>query len=257
MDALVLAAGFGSRLRDAEPCKPLARIDGRTLLEIGITQLARAGATRVRVATGYQAAEVEQTLPGIAQRAGVTVEARRVADHTRPNGYSVLAGAEGFTGSFLLAMADHILSDAIYAALTREPPPAGGVVLAVDRRIDHPLIDPDDATWVDAAEDGRIRHIGKTLETFGAVDCGAFHATPALLDAIRAAIAGGKPGSLSEGMQVLADAGMAWTADVGSAWWIDVDDPRTLALARTHIGRHVSAIPRTASPATVIKLVAQ
>lgn len=257
MDALVLAAGFGSRLKEAEPCKPLARIDGRPLLEIAITQLARAGATRVRVATGFQAAEVEQVLPGIARRSGVIVEARRVTDHTRPNGHSVLAGADGLTGSFLLAMADHILSDAIYAPLIEAPAPVDGVVLAVDRRIDHPLVDPDDATWVKVAEDGRILRIGKTLTAFSAVDCGAFHATPALLDAIRTAIAAGRPGSLSDGMQVLADAGRAWTADVGSAWWIDVDDPRTLALARTHIDRHVPPMRCPGPPVTLSRLAAQ
>ena len=50
-------------------------------------------------------------------------------------------------------------------------------------------------------------------------------------DAIRAAIAEGKAGSLSEGMQKLADAGRAATMDIGAAWWLDVDDPRAFDLA--------------------------
>mgnify|MGYP000446849816 CR=1 FL=1 len=50
-------------------------------------------------------------------------------------------------------------------------------------------------------------------------------------EAIRAAIAEGKAGSLSEGMQKLADAGRAATMDIGAAWWLDVDDPRAFDLA--------------------------
>ena len=243
MDALVLAAGFGSRLREAEPCKPLARIDGRMLLEIAIDQLARAGATRVVVATGYRAEEIETVLPCIAVRLGIAVEARRVADHTQPNGHSVLAGAADFAGRLLLVMADHVLSDDVFAPLIAATLPTRGVVLAVDRRIDHPLLDAEDATWVATREDGRIQRIGKTIEAFDAVDCGAFLATPALPDAIRAAIAAGKPGSLSDGMQHLADTGRAVVADIGDAWWIDVDDARSLALAREQAPRHLHTAP--------------
>lgn len=105
------------------------------------------------------------------------------------------------------------------------------MTLAVDYRCDNPLVDPDDATWVKLDERGFIRAIGKTIPEYDAVDCGAFLATPELADAIRAAIAEGKAGSLSEGMQRLADAGRAATLDIGTAWWLDVDDPRAHELA--------------------------
>ncbi len=79
--------------------------------------------------------------------------------------------------------------------------------------------------------DGLIRAIGKTIAAYDVVDCGAFLATAELGAAIAAAIAGGKAGSLSDGMQHLADQGRAATMDVGEAWWLDVDDPRAHALA--------------------------
>ena len=81
--------------------------------------------------------------------------------------------------------------------------------------------------------DGRgfIRDIGKTIPDYDAVDCGAFLATSELAQAIAAAIADGKAGSLSEGMQRLADAGRAATMEIDGAWWLDVDDPHIHALA--------------------------
>jgi 1L-myo-inositol 1-phosphate cytidylyltransferase len=239
MDALILAAGMGTRLREVEPCKPLTRLHGFSLLEIAVQQLALAGARRVRVATGYHAEQVEAALPELARRAGVAVEARRVPDFRLPNGHSVLAGAAGFAGDFLLVMADHVLSYAILRDLAACPLDGMGAVLAVDRRITSPLIDPDDATWVAVDEAGRIDRIGKALRQYDAVDCGAFRASPALLDAITAAIAAGQPGSLSDGMQRLADLRRAGTVDIGDAWWIDVDDPRALALAAQQAAGHL------------------
>lgn len=239
MDALILAAGMGSRLSDAAPCKPLALIHGRSLLEIAACQLAAAGADRIVVATGHRADEIEAALPAIARRAGVAVEARRVPDHRLPNGHSVLAGAADFSGEFLLVMADHVLSALILKRLAASPLGPMGALLAVDRNVGSPLIDPDDATWVVTGAGGAIERIGKGLAAYDAVDCGAFRAGPALIDAIRAAIAAGQPGSLSDGMQRLADAGRAGTVDVSGAWWIDVDDSRALECARAQVRRHL------------------
>jgi choline kinase len=77
--------------------------------------------------------------------------------------------------------------------------------------------------------------IGKTLDAYDAIDTGLFLATPALAEAIRAAIGAGGSGSLSEGVQRLADAGLAVTVDIGAARWIDVDSPAMLALAETFV----------------------
>ncbi|MCP5397083.1 MAG: NTP transferase domain-containing protein [Sphingomonadaceae bacterium] len=250
MDALILAAGFGSRLRDVEPCKPLTQLHGLSLLEIAIRQLASVGVTCVAVATGHEAGALEAALPGMAERAGVVVEARRVADYSQPNGYSVLAGAADFAGDFLLVMADHVFSRPVLRALLDGPPAGNGTVLAIDRRVTSPLVDPDDATWVQTGEDGRILHIGKTIRPYDAVDCGAFRASPALLEAIRAAIQDGAAGSLSEGMQRLADEGRAQTVDIGEAWWIDVDDAHMLDLARAQVAQHLPDLFGTAQLVT-------
>lgn len=231
MEALIIAAGFGSRLRDISASKPLTPVAGVPLLELGVRQAAAAGATRVVVATGHEADKVEAALPMLAERAGVPIVAQRVEDWSKPNGFSVMAGAARIDGDYLLMMADHIFSATILARLARQGAPGRGVTLAIDRRMTNPLIDPDDATWVKTDDNGFIRAIGKTISDYDAVDCGAFLATPELAAAIAQAVRQGKAGSLSDGMQQLADAGRAATMDVGGAWWMDVDDPRAHALA--------------------------
>ena len=44
MDALIIAAGFGSRLAALSPSKPLTPVAGVPLLELGVRQAAAAGA---------------------------------------------------------------------------------------------------------------------------------------------------------------------------------------------------------------------
>ncbi|MEQ5788202.1 NTP transferase domain-containing protein [Erythrobacter sp. NFXS35] len=231
MNALILAAGYGSRLAALGAPKPLVTVAGVSLLEWSVRQAASVGVRHAVVVTGHRAADIEARLPGIAYRTGVTIEACRVADWSRPNGYSVLAGAARIEGNYLLMMADHLLSAGLLEVLAQDMHRPHGAALAIDRNVVGPAIDPGDATWVSRRADGHIAAIGKQLACYDAVDCGAFIATPDLARAIVAAMAGGAAGSLSQGMQRLADNGMAATVDVTGHWWIDVDDPHMLALA--------------------------
>jgi len=248
MDALIIAAGFGSRLLDISPSKPLTPVAGIPLIELGVRQAQASGVARVVVVTGHEAARVEAFLPGLAARIGMEIVATRCSDWSLPNGHSVMAGAALIAGDYLLMMADHIFAAPILRRLASVGDDTRGVTLAVDRRVTSPLIDPDDATWVKMTSDGRIRAIGKTIKSYDAVDCGAFLATPELAQAIAAAIATGKPGSLSDGMQLLADAGRAATMDIGEdeyeAWWMDVDDPRAHAIAEDQAPRYLGEIYR-------------
>ena len=237
MDALIIAAGYGTRLRELSESKPLTPVGGVPLLELGVRQAAAAGVERVVVVTGHQAVEIEKFLPGLSQRVGIPLVSERVLHWSTPNGYSVMAGAAKISGDYLLMMADHIFEAGILDRLARQGTRSRGVTLAIDRRLDNPLIDPEDATWVKTDADGRIEAIGKTIPEYDAVDCGAFLATPELAAAIQAAIADGKSGSLSDGMQLLADAGRAATMDIGDAWWIDVDDPRAHAIAEEALSK--------------------
>lgn len=231
MDALIIAAGYGSRLRELSDSKPLTPVGGVPLIELGIRQAAAAGVRRVVVVTGHRAAEVEAFLADLALRSGIEIVAERLSDWSTPNGYSVMAGAARCQGDYLLMMADHMFDVEILRALLAQGSPERGVTLAIDHHVDNPLVDPDDATWVKLDDSARIRAIGKTIPEYDAVDCGAFLATQELAAAIGEAIRAGKSGSLSDGMQRLADAGRAYTMEVEGRWWMDVDDPRAHALA--------------------------
>ncbi len=222
MDCLIIAAGHGSRLRAVSPAKPLTPVAGIPLIERVIRAAAAGGATRFVVATGHEAVRLEAFLATLP----FAIEPVRVADWDLPNGHSVAAGAARIAGDYLLAMADHLFDPAIMARLIAAPPAA--VTLAVDRDLASPLLDMDDATRVETGEGGAIRRIGKTLDRFDAIDTGLFRATPSLAEAIGA---GG--GSLSEGVQGLADQGEAATLDVTGLAWLDVDDPAALARAET------------------------
>ncbi|WP_298198701.1 NTP transferase domain-containing protein [Novosphingobium sp.] len=246
MDAVIIAAGYGSRLRDLSDSKPLTPVCGVPLIELGVRQAHAAGARRVTVVTGHEAARVESFLADLAQRSGIPILAERVSDWSRPNGFSVIAGAARVAQAggrdFLLMMADHIFSAEILHRLARQGGSDRGVTLAIDRRVDNPLVDPDDATWVRTDEQGRIRAIGKTISPYDAVDCGAFLCTPELPEAIAEAIAAGAAGSLSDGMQRLADKGRATTMEIAGAWWLDVDDPRAHALAEAQAPGQLAAL---------------
>jgi choline kinase len=233
MNCLILAAGLGSRLRGTSESKPLTPVGGVPLIEHVIRRAAAGGATRFLVVTGFQAERVEAFLAELQFRLALPIGWERTDDWTLPNGHSVLAGAAALNGDYLLSMADHLFDPDIVTTLLKRR--GKGVILAVDRHLAGPLLDIEDATKVEVATDHRIVQIGKAISPYNAIDTGLFLATPALAEAIRADIAAGGGGSLSEGMQRLADAGLAAAVDIGAARWIDVDSPAMLELAEAFV----------------------
>lgn len=231
MNCMILAAGLGTRLRGVSDSKPLTLLAGMPLIEHVVRRAAAGGADRFVVVTGHQAEQVERFLAGLGQRLGLAMRFARVDDWTRPNGFSVLAGSALMEGEYLLLMSDHLFDPAIARRLFEARAQAADAVLAVDWNVAGELIDVADATKVDVAPDGTIVRIGKEIDPYNAVDTGLFRAGPGLAEAIRADVAAGGSGSLSAGIQRLADSGRARTMDVGVAHWIDVDDARMLSLA--------------------------
>ena len=86
MDALIIAAGYGSRLQDISESKPLTLVNGVTLLELGARQAKAAGAARLVVVTGHAADRIEAFLPDLATRIGMEIVAERLSDWSTPNG---------------------------------------------------------------------------------------------------------------------------------------------------------------------------
>jgi choline kinase len=224
MQCLIIAAGQGTRLRSLAPSKPLAEIEGVPLLGHIVRAAKAGGATSFRVVTGYEAEAIEAFLPHLSRSAGVPIEPVRNPDWLRPNGLSVLAAAPHLADEFLLLMADHLFDPEIVEGLLADRAPDAALTLAADYHHDNPELDLDDATKLLVGHDGRIRRIGKTISDYNAIDTGIFHATTGLLEALRLSLEEGGSGSLSEGVQRLAEDGNAFAHDIGEAWWIDVDD---------------------------------
>jgi 1L-myo-inositol 1-phosphate cytidylyltransferase len=224
MQCLILAAGQGTRLRSLAASKPLAEIDGRPLIAHVVRAAKAGGATSFLIVTGYRAEAIHAMLPALAEEAGVPIEAVGNPDWARPNGLSVLAAAPKLEDEFLLLMSDHLFDPGIAAGLIAGRRRDAALTLAADFDPANPLIDIDDATKLRVDGEGRINRIGKTLADYNAIDTGIFHATPALLDALRRSLAEGGAGSLSEGVQRLAEDGRAFVHDIDGGWWIDVDD---------------------------------
>ena len=221
---LILAAGEGSRLRDAAASKPLCPVGGTPLIDHALTGMAAAGLTRAIVVLGYQGVRIERHLA--ARDWPLAIDTVYVADHRLPNGVSVLAGAAMLHGGdAVLAMCDHLVDPALYARLATIGP-RGGATLGIDRRLGHDWVDPDDVTCV-ATKGDSIVAIGKHLEPHDAYDTGVFAIGPALIEALTSLEAP----SLTEGMRLLAMRGTAHVVDCSDIDWIDVDDPAALAKA--------------------------
>jgi 1L-myo-inositol 1-phosphate cytidylyltransferase len=224
MQCLIIAAGQGTRLRSLAPSKPLAEIEGIPLIGHVVRAAKAGGATSFLVVTGYEADAVEAALPPLSREADAPIEAVRNPEWLRPNGLSVLAAAPRLEDEFLLLMSDHLFDPGIVAGLLAGRRADAQLTLAADYDPDNPLLDIDDATKLLVDEEGHIRRIGKALADYNAIDTGIFHATPALLHALRLSLAEGGAGSLSEGVERLAAGGRALAHDIGRSWWIDVDD---------------------------------
>jgi choline kinase len=223
-EAIVLAAGAGTRLRDVAPIKPLTRVAGKPLVAHVIEGLAAAGISRVVVVTGYEAATVEAALAS--RPWPCVVEHVRNADWTAPNGVSALAAAATVRGRALLTMSDHIVDPQIYRLLVAAND--GDAALGVDRRLDHHWVDLDDVTRV-RTKGSHIVDIGKGLGNYDAYDTGVFAVSQRFFERLASLAAP----SLSDAMRSLAIEGRAFAADTGDLCWLDVDDARAHGIAET------------------------
>ena len=247
MKALIVAAGQGLRLRGIAPSKPLAPIVGVPLIDRVIETATAAGIDGFVVVTGYEGGRLTRHLEALAERRGYDIACVVNAAWTGANGLSVLAAGPLLGERFVLLMADHLFDGTILRDLMAAPPADGSVVLAVDRRLDNPLVDLEDVTRVATGPGGVIRRIGKLIEGYDAFDTGIFLAGPALLGALQEDVAAGGAAGISAGMQRLADAGLARTFDIGDRYWVDVDDEAAFLNAEHEQGRRgaLEAAPST------------
>lgn len=231
MQAVILAAGRGERMRSATTTKPLLPLLGLPLLERSIRLTLSCGITEIIVVTGHRHEAIETWHQAYTKRdskAQITLVYNENWETTE-NGTSLLAAAPCITGPFLLLMADHVYTPELITSLCAAQIPDTGAVLATDGHLQRTDIDLDDVTRVQCDGD-RITQIGKGLHPYDGFDTGAFLCSPAVLELMQHEHDRGRT-RISDVMQVLADDHTLRAHRVDGMYWQDVDTPATHASA--------------------------
>jgi choline kinase len=251
--AVVLAAGFGSRLRKNDPGlpKPLQRIRAVPMLVRVVRSLASAGIERFVVVLGHEAQLIRDAIEADAPR-GLQFSFVFNPHYDKSNGVSLLAAREHVTEPCVLSMADHLYSPALAQTVMRADCPSEGCVLGVDYDIAR-CFDLDDATKV-LVRQQRIVDIAKTLERYNALDTGVFRVGPSLIEELSLVYERKGDCSLSDGVRSLAQKGLFFARNIGDAQWIDVDTPEAAQRATEmldwygeNLDRPLAAAPLAAS----------
>ena len=232
-DVVILMAGTGSRLRASGEVlpKPLVPILGRPLISYIAEALEALGIQTLHAVVG---AKGESLIESLRPLIPDTMRLHPIPnpDWQKQNGLSVLCAAGHVTEPFLLMMGDHLFDPAILS-LVLENSAADSLNLAVDKKLET-IFDIDDAMKVQTDGD-RVITLGKTLETYDAIDTGIFLCPNELLDYLRRAQRDGDC-SLADGVRLMAADGKVRAIDIGAAWWQDVDTPEMRAHAEENLG---------------------
>jgi len=232
-DVVILMAGTGSRLRASGEIlpKPLVPILGRPLIAFIAEALKNVGVHKLHAIVGANSDSLVESLRPLIP-ATMQLHPIRNPDWQKQNGLSVLCAAGHVTEPFLLMMGDHLFDPAILS-LVLENSAADSLNLAVDKKLET-IFDIDDAMKVQTAGD-RVITLGKTLETYDAIDTGIFLCPNELFDYLRRARRDGDC-SLADGVRLMASEGKVRAIDIGPAWWQDVDTPEMRAHAEENLG---------------------
>ena len=229
MEAVIIAAGMGSRLSQLFSPKPLTPLLGLRLIERILFVAKSVGINDFNIVVGYKAAVIKQAI-GDGRRYGVRIKYIENPEWKKGNGVSVLQAKNHVHGKFLLLMSDHLFDEQILARLVTAYVKPGNCVLCVDRNVSGDYSTIKDATKV-FCEDDCVRQIDKSLKNFNAIDTGLFLCTPAIFDALEQSVRNGQY-RLSAGNQILAEQGKLVTLDMTGSFWIDVDDEAALQKAK-------------------------
>jgi len=225
--AVILAAGFGSRLSADEPePKPLVPVIGFPVIARVMVSAAKAGIRRFVVVTGFQANRLRKELPNLTPEE-CSLEIIENERYLEPNGVSLLVASERLNEPFALLMTDHIFSpDRLQLAISGFKENHCNLLVVEDRMRFNG--DIDDATRV-TVSNNKILNIGKQLTPFDAIDTGMFILRPE--DITVALKSAGPSPSVSDAMRVLSEAGKLNALDVQSGFWQDIDTSEDLQAA--------------------------
>lgn len=231
MQAVILAAGQGQRMRALSESKPLLPLLGMPLIERNVRAAQLAGVDEVIIVTGHERAQLESWQRSYqARHATPRISLVYNADWDKAENGRSLSVVKGLVQQpFLLLMGDHVYTPEILKLLCQHPLPEDGAVLAVDGAITRTDIDLDDVTRVQLRGRSVIK-IDKALVDFDGFDTGAFLCSPAVVALAEQEAEAGRT-RLSDTMQRLAERERLVACDISGEYWQDVDTPQTHRLA--------------------------
>lgn len=243
MQAVILAAGRGERMRSLTPNKPLLPLLGMPLIERTVRTVQSCGITEIIIVTGHGHEAISDWLRNYGTHSR-TANVRLVHNPDwaeTENGASLLAAAPHVTGPFLLLMADHVYAPELIASLCSATLPPEGAVLATDLSLHRRDIDLADVTYVQLDGD-HIRKIDKQLPQHDGFDTGAFLCSPAIITLMHQENQAGRS-RISDVMQVLADSRLLLAHRIDGLYWQDVDTPTMHARAEKGLLNSVAGKP--------------
>jgi choline kinase len=234
---MVLAAGAGKRLGEdtRDLPKTLLPVDGdRTILDVALANLRRAGLERAVVVTGFAAGRIDERKDELEDRHDVEIELcfNPKAEEWN-NAYSLWIAREYFAEGVLL-----VNGDTVHPATVEESLLAGRgepIVIAVD---DEKSLGEEEMK-VHVSADGLLDRINKSLDP--ATAQGEYigltliepEASRDLADALEAVWRRDPQLYYEDGFQEFADrGGRVGTAPIGTVEWVEVDDHADLERAR-------------------------
>ena len=238
MQAIIMAAGLGSRLKDLTTATPKALIEagGRPLVDYALAFARAAGATRRIVVGGFCHDDVAARVRTVAPDA-VIVEN---TDYKKGNLISMRTGERALEpGAFLLMNTDHVYKPTIADVVGNACRAATEVTAFCD--FDRQLGPDDMKVQLDAER--RVAAMAKTLTTW---DCGYVGMTfvPAarrddyFAAAMRCSVEQGDATHVESILVALARAGTPpQIADISGHGWLEIDEPHERAHADEVLAR--------------------
>jgi choline kinase len=238
MQAIIMAAGLGSRLKDLTVATPKALIEagGRPLIDYALAFARAAGAKRRIVVGGYCHADVAARVRAVSPDA-VVVENH---EFKKGNLISMRTGATALEpGSFLLMNTDHVYNPVIADVVARACGAASEITAFCD--FDRTLGADDMKVQLDTS-----RHVAAMAKTLPTWDCGyvgmtfvpGAHRDAYFAAAERVLATKGDASHVESILVELAQAGSAPAiADISGHGWLEIDEPHERAHADTVLAR--------------------
>lgn len=228
MKAVIIAAGFGSRLWNLSNKTPktLLPYGEGTILSTIVKQLIAAGVSELGLVLGFNQKDIRAYLA--ATNLGIPVTVIENLEWERGNALSVYK-AQSFVGAapFILSMSDHLVRVDALRQIVQSPLQAN--LLLVDPFIDANF-DLDDATKVHTSGDDIVA-IGKEISGYNALDCGIFRLQPDFFTAVEIAVGKGIESISGAVMELIAAKRMQAVILSLPDQWMDIDTPEAYDFA--------------------------